>query len=247
MSRPRGPQTPPNSMNAPSVLVTGGGRGIGRAIALRFAREGSKVIVAARNAVELDAVVVEIDKAGGKGLAGQMNVRDHGSVEGAIWRAIEFTGGALDLLVNNAGVFDLVPFAKLDLGTWEKTMEVNLDGVFYTTKECLDPLLESGRGHVVNICSQAGKVGFEGSVAYCTSKYGLRGFSDALRAEYGGKGLRVTTVYPGNTDTAIFKGVPGTWDRSKMNKPEDVAEVVWRAWSAPAGANVDDLDVPPRA
>jgi NADP-dependent 3-hydroxy acid dehydrogenase YdfG len=234
-------------MNAPSVLVTGGGRGIGRAIALRFAREGSKVIVAARNAVELDAVVAEIDKAGGKGLAGQMNVRDHGSVEAATWRAIEFAGGSLDLLVNNAGVFDVLPFAKLDLATWDKTLEVNLDGVFYTTQECMDALLESGRGHVINISSTAGKQGFAGNVAYCTSKYGLRGFGDALRAEYAGKGLRVTTVYPGSTDTKLFDGVPGTWDRSKMNKPEDVAEVVWRAWSAPAGANVDDIDVPPRA
>jgi NADP-dependent 3-hydroxy acid dehydrogenase YdfG len=234
-------------MNAPSVLVTGGGRGIGRAIALRFAREGSKVIVAARNSVELDAVVAEIDQAGGQGLAAQMNVRDHGSVEAATYRAIEFAGGTLDLLVNNAGVFDVVPFAKLDQNTWHKTIEVNLDGVFYTTKECLDALLESGRGHVVNISSVAGKQGFEGSVAYCTSKYGLRGFGDALRAEYAGKGLRVTTVYPGSTDTTIFNGVPGTWDRSKMNRPEDVADVVWKAWSAPAGADVDDLDVPPRA
>jgi NAD(P)-dependent dehydrogenase (short-subunit alcohol dehydrogenase family) len=234
-------------MNAPSVLVTGGGRGIGRAIALRFAREGCKVIVAARNSVELDAVVVEIAKAGGKGLAAQMNVRDHGSVEAATWRAIEFAGGSLDLLVNNAGVFDVVPFAKLDLATWDKNLEVNLDGVFYTTQECLDALLGSGRGHVVNIASVASKQGFAGNVAYCTSKYGLRGFGDALRAEYAGKGLRVTTVYPGATDTKIFDGVPGTWDRSKMNKPEDVAEVVWRAWTAPAGTNVDDLDVPPRA
>jgi NADP-dependent 3-hydroxy acid dehydrogenase YdfG len=232
-------------MNAPSVLVTGGGRGIGRAIALRFAREGSKVVVAARNSVQLDAVVAEINAAGGRGLAAQMNVRDHGSVEAATYRAIEFAGGELDLLVNNAGVFDVVPFAKLDLGTWHKTLEVNLSGVFYTTQECLDALLESGRGHVVNISSTAGKQGYAGSLAYCTSKYGLRGFSDALRAEFGGKGLRVTTVYPDSTDTKIFDGVPGDWDRSKMNKPEDVAEVVWRAWSAPAGADVDDVDVPP--
>lgn len=234
-------------MNAPSVLVTGGGRGIGRAIALRFAREGSKVVVAARNSPELDAVVAQIAAAGGKGLAAQMNVRDHGSVEAATYRAIEFAGGTLDVLVNNAGVFDVVPFAKLDQATWDKSLEVNLNGAFYTTKECLDALLESGRGHVINIASQAAKRGFEGNVAYCASKYALRGFGDALRAEYGGKGLRVTTLYPGATDTTIFDGVPGQWDRSKMNRPEDVAEVVWKAWSAPAGERVDDLDVPPRA
>jgi len=232
-------------MNARSVLVTGGGRGIGRAIALRFAREGFKVVVAARNSVELDAVVAEIEAAGGKGLAAQMNVRDHGSVEAATYRAIEFAGGKLDVLVNNAGVFDVVPFAELDQNTWHKTIEVNLDGVFYTTQECLDALLEDGGGHVINIASTAAKQGYAGSVAYCTSKYGLRGFSDALRAELADKGLRVTTVYPDATDTTIFDGVPGEWDRSTMNKPEDVAEVVWKAWSTPAGEDVADLDVPP--
>ncbi len=230
-------------MSAPSVLVTGGGRGIGRAIALRFAREGARVVVAARNSVELDAAVAQIDALGGRGLAAQMNLRDHGSVEAAVYRAIEFTGGKLDVLVNNAGVFDLVPFEKLDLATWRKTIEVNLDGAFYVTKECLDGLLNSGRGHVINIASIAAKQPFAGCVAYCASKYALRGFGDALRADLGPKGLRVTTVYPSATDTSIFDGVPGQWDRKSMNRPEDVAEVVWRAWSAPKEANVDDLDV----
>jgi len=234
-------------MSAPSVLVTGGGRGIGRAIALRFAREGSKVVVAARNSAQLDAVVAEIEAAGGRGLAAQMNVRDHGSVEAAVWRAVDFCGGSLDLLVNNAGVFDVVPFEQLDVATWLKNVEVNLDGVFYVTKECLDALVDSGRGHVVNIASVAARQGFPGCVAYCASKYGLRGFSDALRADLAPKAIRVTTVYPGPTDTTIFEGVPGDWDRTTMNRPEDVAQVVWQAWSAPPGADVADLDVPPPA
>ena len=84
----------------------------------------------------------------------------------------------------------------------------------------------------------------ERAVAYCTTKYGLRGFSDALREDVRAKKIRVSTVYPGATDTTIFKNVPGNWDRSKMNKPEDVAEVVWKAYNAPDGVNVDDLEVP---
>jgi len=233
-------------MSAPSVLVTGGSRGIGRAIALRFAREGSKVVVASRNSVQLDQVAAEVEAAGGKGLAAQMNVRDHGSVEAAVWRAVEFCGGKLDLVVNNAGVFDVVPFEKLDVATWRKNVEVHLDGAFFVTKECLDALLESGRGHVVNIASVAARQAFSSNVAYCATKYGLRGFSDALRLDLAPKGIRVTTVYPGPTDTSIFEGVPGQWDRSKMSRPEDVAEVVWQAWSAPPGADVSDLDVPTR-
>jgi len=233
-------------MSALRVLVTGGGRGIGRAIALRFAREKCDVAVAARSSSELDSVVKEIEAAGGRGRAAQMNVADHGSVEAAVWRAVEFLNGTIDVLVNNAGVFDVKPFEQMDVATWQRNIEVNLTGPFFVTLEVLDPLLESQRPHVFNVASQAARRGFAGNTAYCASKYGLRGFSDSLREDLRAKGVRVSTVYPGNTDTSIFDKQPGTWDRSKMNKPEDVAEVIWQAYHAPAGTNVDDLDVPPR-
>ncbi|MCC6405820.1 MAG: SDR family oxidoreductase [Planctomycetes bacterium] len=233
-------------MTVPRVLVTGGGRGIGRAIALRFAKEGSRVVVAARSSPELDAVTAEIEKVGGKGRASQMNVREHGSVEAAVWRAIEFLDGSIDVLVNNAGVFDVKPFDKLDVATWKRHMEVNLDGPFYVTLESLDALRQSGRAHIFNVASQAAKQPFPGNVAYCASKYGLRGFSEALRLDLAKEGMRVSTVYPGQTDTSIFDKVAGTWDRAKMNKPEDVAEVIWKAWTSPRDTNVDDLEVPKR-
>lgn len=229
------------------VLITGGGRGIGRAIALRFAREGAHIAVGSRTSAELDAVVKEIDAAGGKGRAQQMNVADHGSVEAGVFRAVEFTGGALDLLVNCAGVFDVKPFLSMDVPTWKRHIEVNLSGPFYVTLEALDALLAGDRPHVVNIASIAARQAFPGNSAYCASKYGLRGFSDALRLDLSDKGVRVTTVYPGPTDTKIFDRVPGTWDRTKMNRPEDVAEMVWKANQAPIGTPIDDLDVPPRA
>ena len=229
------------------VLVTGGNRGIGRAIALRFARERAAVVVAARSSKELDAVVAEIEKAGGRGNAAQMDVRDYGAVEAAAWRACEFFGGTLDVLVNNAGVFDVKPIDKLDVQTWQRSLEVNLCGPFYVVKETLDALRESERAHVFNIASVAAKRAFPGNAAYCASKYGLRGFSDALREDFRADGIRVSTVYPGPTDTAMFDQLPPGLDRTKINRPEDVAEVVWRAYNAPATENVDDLDVPPRA
>lgn len=227
------------------VLITGGGRGIGRAIALRFAREGAKVAVAARTSTELDTLAREIDAAGGQGSAQYMDVADHGSVEAAVFRALQFTGGALDVLVNNAGIFDIRPFDKMDVQLWQRMVDVNLNGPFYVTLEALDGLFESPKAHVFNIASQAAKRAYPGNTAYCATKYGLHGFSDALRLDLAAQNVRVSTVYPGATDTSIFDKVEGSWDRSKMNKPEDVAEVVWKAYHAPTGTNVDDLDIPP--
>ncbi len=227
------------------VLITGGGRGIGRAAALRFAKEGAHVVVAARTSGELDEVVAEIDAAGGKGLAAQVNVTDLGSVEAAVWRATEFTGGPLDVLINNAGVFDVVPFDKMGHKVWSKMIDVNLTGAYYVTQESLNALEEGERTVVINVASGAAKQGFPGNTAYCASKYGLKGFGDALRIDLAEKGIRVVTVYPRGTDTTIFDGVPGDWDRAKMNTAEEVAEVIFSAVSA--GDEVTDLDVPPPA
>jgi NAD(P)-dependent dehydrogenase (short-subunit alcohol dehydrogenase family) len=226
------------------VLVTGGGRGIGRAIALRFAREKALVAVAARTSSELDQVVAEIQKAGGQGRAQQLDVADEGSVEAAVWRAVEFLGGAIDVLVNNAGVFEIKPFDRMDVATWQRHIGVNLLGPFLVTLEALEPLLAGRRPHVFNIASIAARQGFAGNTAYCASKYGLRGFGDALREDLHAQGVRVSTVYPGPTDTKMLASIPGVSDRSKVHKPEDVAEVVWKAYNAPDGADVADLDVP---
>jgi NAD(P)-dependent dehydrogenase (short-subunit alcohol dehydrogenase family) len=229
------------------VFVTGGGRGIGRAIALRFAREGAKVCIAARTSAELDRVVEEINRAGGQGSPSQMNLIDYGTVEAGVYRAVEFLGGTIDVLVNNAGDFEMRPFEKMTPPVWERMLDINLNAHFYVTLESLEALRKSQHPHVFNIASIAAKQGFADCTAYCAAKWGLRGFSEGLRAEFGSTGMRVTTVYPGPTDTAIFDGVPGDWDRAKMNQPEDVAEVVFQAWKAPAGSVVDDVDVPPRA
>ncbi len=227
------------------VFVTGGGRGIGRAIALRFAREGALVAVAARTSSELDTVVSEIEAAGGKGLAAQLDFRDHGSIEAAVYRAVDFGEGVIDVLVNNAGIFEVKTFAETDLASWERMLDVNLTGPFLVTLEALGALRESKRAHIFQIASLAARQGYEGNTAYCASKYGLRGFSDALREDLRAEGIRVSTVYPGPTATTIFDGVPGTWDKASMNPPEAVAEVVWQGYQSKSGC--EDLEVPARS
>lgn len=230
-------------MAALRVLITGGGRGIGRATALRFAQEGARVVIAARSSGELDDVVSTIDAAGGVGLAAQMNVTDLGSVEAAVWRATEFTGGPIDVLINNAGVFDVIPFDKMDYKAWSKILDVNLTGAYYVTQESLEALEDGERPVIINVASGAAREGFPGCTAYCASKYGLKGFGDALRIDLAEKGIRVVTVYPRATDTTIFDDVEGDWDRSTMNTVQEVAEVIFSA--AAADDDVTDLDVPP--
>lgn len=227
------------------IFVTGGSRGIGRAIALRFAREGAKVCVAARTSDALDSVVAEIEAAGGEGIAAQANMRDHGSVEAAVYRAVDFFDEEMDILVNNAGVFDVKSIEDTDIAMWERFIAVNLTGPYLVTMEALPALKASDKAHIFNISSTAGRQGFPGSSIYSATKYGLRGFSDGLREDLREEGVRVSTIYPGATDTAIFEGVPGEWDRSTMNKPEDVAEVIWQAYHA--SGEQADLDVPPPA
>lgn len=225
----------------PRVFVTGGGRGIGRAIALRFAREGCKVTVAARTSTQLESVVAEIDAAGGQGMAANMNVADHGSVESAVWRAVEFMDGGIDVLVNNAGVFHSKPIDKIRPADWNFVLEANLTGPFLVCLEALDYMTESQRAHVFNIASIAAKQGFAGGAAYCASKYGLRGFSDALRLDVAAQGIKVTTVYPPAVDTTIFEGTDVKIDKATMLKPERVADVIWNAYAS--GNAPNDLDV----
>ncbi len=227
-------------MTSLRTLVTGGGRGIGRAIAARLAREGARIALCARSEHELEETAVEVARLGGSALAVPCDVTDIDSVRLAVARALEFTAGALDLLVNNAGVFDVVPLQELDPETWERMLRVNLTGPYLVTRTALPGLLAAPSSHIINIASTAARQGYAGSTAYCASKYGLRGFGDALREELRDAGIRVTTIYPGATDTAIFDGVRGDWDRSTMNRPEDVAEVLWRAVEAGPEEDVDD-------
>lgn len=216
------------------VFITGGTRGIGRAIALRFAREGAMVAVAARTSADLDAIVAEIESAGGQGDACQTNMRDHGSVEAAVFRAVDFFEGTTDIVVNCAGLVEFKPFDELGVDDWERALAVHLTGPFLVMAEVLPSLRESERAHVFNVGAHlAGQPG-PGQSLMAASKAGVEGMSRGLRADLGPEGVRVTTVLPGYVDTPGLDPWKDTLGGAAVTTPEAVADAIWDAYQAEA-------------
>jgi NAD(P)-dependent dehydrogenase (short-subunit alcohol dehydrogenase family) len=206
-----------------SALVTGAGRGIGRAIALALAREGARLTVVSRTAPELDSLVGEIEAVGARGVAYAGDLREASACGGAVAAAVDCFGG-LQILVNNAGVGVFANVADTTDEDWETVLGTNLTAVFRLTRAALPHLAARG-GHVLMVSSLAGRNPIAGMGAYCASKAALDQLAACLMLEVRHQGIKVTTIAPGSVDTA-FAGAPRPSDTSWMLTPEDVAETV---------------------
>jgi NAD(P)-dependent dehydrogenase (short-subunit alcohol dehydrogenase family) len=182
-----------------TALVTGGGRGIGREVAMAFAREGARVAVAARTAVEIEAVAGEC---GGGAIAVPLDVTDEAACAAAVER-VERELGGLDVLVNNAGVATSHKFTDVDTATWRRIMAVDLDGPFFLTRAAVPGMLRRGSGSVIAVASISSKIGAPYIAAYTAAKHGLLGLMRALAAEYAPRGLTFNCVCPGYVDTPM--------------------------------------------
>jgi dehydrogenase/reductase SDR family member 7B len=185
------------------VIITGGSSGIGKALALRFGKEGSKLLITGRNATELDKTVQEL-RASGITISGfQADVSIEDDNKRMAETAIQLYG-TIDVLINNAGISMRALFDEVDLDVVKKVMDINFYGVLYATKYCL-PEIKENKGSVVGISSIAGYRGLPGRTGYSASKFALNGFLEVLRTEHLKTGVHVLTACPGFTSSNIRK------------------------------------------
>ena len=227
------------------ALVTGAGRGIGRAVAAAFAREGALVVLAARSTRELASVQRDIEAAGGRALAVPTDVRQEPAVAALVSRALA-ESGRIDCLVTAAGLAAFGPVADAKTEDWDQLMAVNLRGAFLCCRAVLPAMTAQGRGTIINIGSVVTSRTLPGSGAYTAAKYGLLGFSRVLAEEMRTHGVRVGVLSAGATDTPLWDAVPQPPDRALMLKPSVIAEAALLMAALPQGATLEELTLLPQ-
>ncbi len=226
----------------PTAVVTGASRGIGLAVARALAPDHT-VIMIARNPDDLGAAAREI---GDAACALPCDLADVASTNAAVERIRSMTGGAPDLVVNNAGFFKLSSIESTSAEEFSASLDINLSAPFRLIRAFLSEMKKRGSGHIVSIGSIADRMAFPENGGYAAAKFGLRGLHAVLRAELRGSGVRSTLVSPGPVDTPLWDEVNpdergGFTPRSAMLRPENVAAAVHFVVSQPATVNVDEL------
>ena len=242
------------SLDGQVAAITGASSGIGEATAQLLAAEGAKVALLARRADRLEELAQRIDDAGGDAFPIEIDITQHGKVEAAMAQ-IKGQFGSLNHLINNAGLMLLGPVDGADITEWRRMVDVNLLGLLYCTREAMPIIRESGGGHIVNVSSVAGRQASLGAAVYNMTKFGVTGFSEALRQEALHSNIRVTCVEPGFVDTELqghnenpmvveatekYRGEIG-----KVLEAEDVARGILYAVSQDDHVNVNEILIRP--
>jgi 3-oxoacyl-[acyl-carrier protein] reductase len=215
-----------NDLKNKNALITGAGKGIGKAIALALAKEGVNVILLARTQDEIENVAAKARSLRVKALAITADVADINSINAAVEKALaEFK--TIDILINNAGIASFGKFLELEPASWERIIQVNLMGTYYVTRAVLPSMIERQTGDIINISSTAGLNGNALTSAYSASKFAVLGLTDSLMQEVRKHNIRVTALTPSTvaTDLAIeLKLTDG--NPEKVMQAEDMAELI---------------------
>lgn len=208
------------------VVITGGGRGLGRSIALALASEGARLVLAARTESELNAVRDEVKALGAEAIVVPTDIADPQQIEHMAKVTLD-AFGTVDVVVNNAGTGTVLgPVQDTTLEYWESMMNVNARSAFLVTKAFLPTLLEKRSGHVINISSVVAKKGVATASAYCASKAAMGAFGESLAAEVRSQGIRVTNVFAEPMNTWLRWAATPDFPRDRVMEPEDVAQAV---------------------
>ena len=236
------------------AAITGASSGIGEATALALAAEGAAVALAARREDRVAGLASRIEEDGGRALAVATDVTDETQANAFVARANEELGG-LDVLVNNAGVMLLGPVAGAPTDQWRQMIEVNLLGLLYCTHAALPIMGAAGSGDIVNVSSVAGRTASFGSGVYNMTKWGVVGFSEALRQECGRAGVRVTAIEPGWVDTelqghnehpAVVAGMKKAMEKvERVLDADDIARAITFAVTQPPHVSINEMLIRP--
>ena len=219
-----------------TAIVSGGGRGIGRALVLALAREGAQIAVADILGENAETVKREVEAGGGKALAFQVDLTNRAEVNRMVERVLAATG-RLDILVNNAGWDKLEPFLDSEEETWEKVLAVNFKSVLYACKAALPAMVAQNKGKIISISSDAGRVGSSGEAVYAGAKAAIIAFSKSLAREVARYQINVNVVCPGLTEAPlleksreeapkVIEAITRSIPLRRTGTPEDIAEAV---------------------
>ena len=228
-----------------AAMITGSSRGLGRAVALRYAREGARVSLCSRTPKEIEAVAQEIRRAGGEAIGLKADVSQERDVDRLTAMTLK-AFGRLDVLVNNAGVLTpRAPIHQVKVTDWDATLAVNLRGAFLCIRSVLPHLLKQGSGSVINVSSGAGKRRAPTWGPYAVSKFGIEGLTGAVAEETRGSGVRVNAINPGGTRTSMRASAYPEEDPTQLQTPEDIAGIfVYLASDASREVTGLSLDAP---
>ena len=223
-----------------TALVTGGTRGIGRAIAEALLGEGMRVAICGRSADTVRSAVAELG-ARGDVIGEAADVSNWDTVQ-RLFGVVGQTFGGLDVLVNNAGIGIFRSVQEMEPEEWRHTIDLNLTGVYYCCRQAIPIMKQRGGGYIIQISSLAGKNAFAGGAAYNASKFGLNGFSEAIMQDLRYDNIRVSYIMPGSVDTGFTSGAGAAdWKIA----PEDVAAVVLSLLKMPARTLVSRVEIRP--
>lgn len=214
------------NLKGKNALITGAGRGLGKATALAFAQEGINVVITGRNEATLKTTVAELTALGVKADYAVFDIADFDAVQTAVEK-LKSTFGIFDILVNNAGVAAFGSVLDMDPKTWKEIIETNLLGTYNVTKVVLPQLIEKNQGDIINVSSTAGLNGAATTSAYSASKFGVIGFSDSLMREVRKHNIRVCTLMPSTIASDMSKELKLTdGNPDTVLQPEDFAELI---------------------